>query len=39
MNKDILKKAFLKLCTAKAMTELYEEKMFTPHQEVMKPYK
>ena len=25
MNKDILKKAFLKLCTAKAMTELYEE--------------
>lgn len=25
MNKDIFKKAFLKLCTAKAMTELYEE--------------
>ena len=25
MKKDILKKAFLKLCTAKAMTELYEE--------------
>lgn len=25
MNKDILKKAFLKLCTAKAMTKLYEE--------------
>ena len=24
MNKDILKKAFSKLCTAKAMTELYE---------------
>ncbi|MDO5979732.1 alpha-ketoacid dehydrogenase subunit alpha/beta [Flavivirga spongiicola] len=24
MNKDILKKAFLKLCTAKAMAELYE---------------
>jgi len=25
MKKDILKKAFLKVCTAKAMTELYEE--------------
>jgi len=25
MNKEILKKAFSKLCTAKAMTELYEE--------------
>ncbi|MDO1499683.1 thiamine pyrophosphate-dependent enzyme [Winogradskyella maritima] len=25
MNKDILKKGFSKLCTAKAMTELYEE--------------
>ncbi|MBO6879136.1 alpha-ketoacid dehydrogenase subunit alpha/beta [Winogradskyella sp.] len=25
MNKDILKKAYSKLCTAKAMTELYEE--------------